>query len=230
MIGVVAGSGGAGASTLAAGLAQSGAASGLTTLLVDLDPVGGGPELLLGAEREPGRRWSDLWGVRGRIGADVLAGSLPCAHGVRLLTWGRGPTSALPAGAVEAVLDAARRSFDLVIVDLPRRPDAACLASLPRLRRVLVVVTNELRSAAAAERTLASLGPLPSAAIVRRRPGGMSDLDTAGLVGIPLAAGLRSDPELAAAAERGDAPLARRGPLRDLCQRLCTGILDDRAA
>jgi secretion/DNA translocation related CpaE-like protein len=75
VIAVVGGCGGAGASTSAAALAFVGAQRGLRTILVDADPIGGGIDLLVGAERVPGWRWPRLGTARGHLGN--LAGQLP---------------------------------------------------------------------------------------------------------------------------------------------------------
>ena len=230
VIGILAGSGGAGASTLAAGLAQAGAQSGLAPLLIDLDPLGAGLDLLFGAEREPGRRWPELRSVRGRLAAGVLAESLPVAHGVRILAWGPGMPEPLAPGAVQSVLAAASRGHDLVVVDLPRRFDAAALAVTAGLDRALVVATDDLRSAVATSRVAGSLGRTPVGLLVRRRSGAMTDVDVADVCGLGLLGQYRSDPDLAAAAERGDPPLVRRGNFRDTCLRLINEVAGDRAA
>src|SRR4051812_31742331 len=57
-VALVGGRGGAGTSTLACALAHR-ASRASPTLLVDTDPVGGGLDLVLGAEGHPGLRWPD---------------------------------------------------------------------------------------------------------------------------------------------------------------------------
>jgi hypothetical protein len=52
--GIVPGCGGAGATVLAAALALEAQRAGLPTVLVDADPLGGGTDLVLGAEAAPG--------------------------------------------------------------------------------------------------------------------------------------------------------------------------------
>ena len=71
VVGVVGGSGGAGASVLAVSLALAGVRRGHATVLVDLDPRGGGLDLALGAEDRPGARWPDLAGITGRVPAST---------------------------------------------------------------------------------------------------------------------------------------------------------------
>src|SRR6185312_17116098 len=87
MIGVIGGNGGVGASTFAAVLAWA-AVSGV---LVDLDPVGGGVDVLLGIERAPGARWSGLRLDGGRLAPEVLTAGLPRWAGVPVLAADRSP-------------------------------------------------------------------------------------------------------------------------------------------
>jgi hypothetical protein len=79
---VIGGRGGAGASTLCAGLGLTGMRRGLRTLLVDADPLGGGLDLALGRERSPGARWPELANLRGRLSSAALRESLPSLDGV----------------------------------------------------------------------------------------------------------------------------------------------------
>ncbi len=65
LVAVVGGRGGAGASVLATALALTAARRDLEVTLLDLDPLGGGLDLLLGAEAAPGLRWGDLRHVTG---------------------------------------------------------------------------------------------------------------------------------------------------------------------
>ena len=58
-VAVVGGCGGAGASVLAAALAVTAVRHGGRALLVDCDPLGGGLDLVLGAEHVAGLRWPD---------------------------------------------------------------------------------------------------------------------------------------------------------------------------
>src|SRR5262245_29416626 len=94
LICVVGGRGGAGASTLAAGLAVSGTRRGWSCLLVDADPLGGGLDLALGYENTDGLRWPQLAESRGRISAAALQHALPTGpsrRGSRLPSLGAVP-------------------------------------------------------------------------------------------------------------------------------------------
>ena len=93
VVAMLSGRGGAGGSTLAAALALAGVRRGLRSTLVDLDPAGGGIDLLFGLETEPGPRWSELAQWRdGRLSGRSLRDALPtyAAHSRHGLTGGLG--------------------------------------------------------------------------------------------------------------------------------------------
>ncbi|MFD7630148.1 septum site-determining protein Ssd, partial [Streptomyces sp. NPDC059851] len=116
-VGVIGGSGGAGASTLACALAVRAARAGERTILIDGDPLGGGMDVLLGGEGAAGLRWPDLAGSRGRVGAGALEESLPELHALRVLSWDRGDRVVVPPAAMRSVVAAARRRGGVVVVD-----------------------------------------------------------------------------------------------------------------
>jgi secretion/DNA translocation related CpaE-like protein len=226
-VGVVGGRGGAGASTLAAALAVTAAADG-PSLLVDLDPLGGGLDLLLGLEDAPGLRWSDVASVAGPLSGSALAGSLPARDGLRVLAWDRPDVAVGPA--VGSVLESARRTYALTVLDLPRCPvgEPGMLAACDT---VLLVVPAEVRAVAAARRVVARTAALPDVRLVVRgpAPSRLTGPDVARLLGRPLAGWLRPDPRLPAEVERGRPPGRSRGQLAALCQRLVTDLLDPAA-
>ena len=82
-VAVVGGRGGAGASTLACALARDGGSSAGAVMLVDADPLGGGLDLLLGAEGVPGLRWPDLAEARGRAARASCAPPCPASTASR---------------------------------------------------------------------------------------------------------------------------------------------------
>lgn len=119
-IGLIGASGGLGTSTLAAALATRAALAGRSTVLIDLDRGGGGADLLLGCEREPGPRWADLAGASGRVDPQVLLHRLPRSeHDVAVLTGDR-HWYELPAGTVEAVRGPLFSAVDVAVLDLGR--------------------------------------------------------------------------------------------------------------
>lgn len=89
ILGVVGGRGGAGASTLAVALAVTGSRAGLSTLLIDADPMGGGIDITLGWEGEEGLRWPGLAGASGRIDPELLTRALPGRGPMNVLSWNR---------------------------------------------------------------------------------------------------------------------------------------------
>jgi secretion/DNA translocation related CpaE-like protein len=224
---VVGGRGGAGASTLAAALAVTAGRRSLATVLVDADPLGGGLDLVLGGEDLAGLRWPDLAGARGRVAAAALDAAMPRLEGLSLLSWDRGDLLSVPPEAMAAALAASRRGRDLVVVDLPRRPDPAAEVALAAARTTFLVVPAEVRATAAAARVAALVAPLTADLRVVVRgpaPSGLPGEVVAEVLGCPLAAEVRAEPGVAAALERGDPPAARgRGPLA----RVSGQLLDD---
>jgi secretion/DNA translocation related CpaE-like protein len=215
VIGVVGGRGGAGASVLAASSALAATRAGARVLLVDADPLGGGLDLVLGAEDAEGLRWPDLRQARGRVSAEALEAALPRPQALTVLSWDRGDVVTLPVEPVRAVIEAGRRGFDLVVVDLPRRPDEAGALVLGEAAACWLVVPREVRAVAAACRTAALLRPLTAGlAIVTRGPAptGLGPEDAAEAVGAPFLLDLPVEKGLAAALDRGE-PMRRRGPL-----------------
>ncbi|MFJ5827785.1 septum site-determining protein Ssd [Streptomyces sp. NPDC093089] len=220
-VGVVGGRGGAGASTLACGLALAAARTGRRTLLVDGDPLGGGLDVLLGGEREEGRRWPDFAASKGRLAGGALEESLPSVRGVRVLSWGREPAAPVPPEAVRSVLGAARRRGGVVVVDLPRATDGAAAEALAQLDLGLLVVPGELRAVAAAHRVATTLGTaVRDVRAVVRGPyaAGLDERWVADALRLPLAGELPYDPGIVTDQDAGVPPGAEpRGPLGRFC-------------
>src|SRR6478735_6659142 len=225
VVAVVGGSGGVGASTVASALAFVAARAGRRAAVVDLDPLGGGIDLLLGAERLQGWRWPRLSTARGQLGD--LSGQLPHLDGVDLVAMGRGiePPQPPAAEAVVAVVGSVVRSHELVVLDAGRGVGVAGSALV--LADVgLLVVAGDVRGVAAAGETYAQLARSDTAwhLLVRRpRAGGLSPSDAAeglepGLLGV-----LDDDTAVALAAERGEPP-ARAS--RSQLARVCRHVLD----
>ncbi len=231
LVAVIGGRGGAGASTLAAAIARVGLRRGLRTLLLDADPLGGGIDLLLGAETSPGLRWSGLLDARGRVAPDSLRQALPVATDLSFLAWDRGEPVELPALAVGAVLDSAIRGFDLIVADLPRTGGPVAAQVLARATRTVLITTADVRGAASAEQVLATLPACDVGLVVRGpAPGGISGELIAEALELPLVGYLRVEPGLAQAVERGDPPPRPRGPLAQICARVLDELGSVRAA
>ncbi|GAA0815818.1 septum site-determining protein Ssd [Spirilliplanes yamanashiensis] len=230
VLAVVGGRGGAGASVLAGALAVTAARAGRRTLLVDADPLGGGLDLLLGWEQVDGLRWPALTATRGRVDPPALIRALPNQGDLVLLCFSRDELLPVPAEAMAATLDAARRGRDVVVIDLPRHLDDAAALALQAADRTLLVVPAELRAVAAAARVAATVAPhCADVSVVVRgpAPGRLKAREVSRALGLPLAGTLRPEPAVCQGLERGEAPAADgRGPLADLCRR----VLDDLTA
>ncbi|GAA3218533.1 septum formation initiator [Pseudonocardia petroleophila] len=227
VLGVVGGRGGAGASVLAAAVAVAAVRDGRRALLVDCDPLGGGLDLVLGAEDLDGLRWPGVGVGGGRVPAAALHAALPApavagrgGGELALLSCDRaagGPGGGGPgAGAVSAVIDAGRRAGETVVCDLPRHGTDAALAALSAADLVVLVVPADVRSCAAAARVVAVLadhGAVPRLVVRGPAPGGIDAAEVARALELPLLTTMRSEPGLARALERGEAPGRTRGPL-----------------
>ena len=210
VVGVVGGSGGAGATTLACALAQWHAARG-PTLLVDADPLGPGVDRLLGLEGRGGVRWEGLAETSGRLGARALREGVPRDGALGVLTW-TGLRRRLDVPTARRMLDAAVRGHDLVVIDLARQGGAASVELVDRCDDLLVVTPATVPGLAATARLVADLGRAGRAGLVVR-PGGLSDADAARVTGLPVVATLGEQRGLAASVDRGLGPLTGRGPL-----------------
>ena len=222
VVAVVGARGGAGASTLAVATAVTAARHGSSALLVDCDPLGGGLDLLVGVEQEPGLRWPELSVSDGRVRVGALHDALPRAvpgdgagRGLAVLSCARsahGPERT----AVTAVLEAGRRGGDTVVCDLPRYPTEAALAALGGTDLAVLVVPADLRSCAAGGRVAQVLVEHTGTVelVVRGpSPGGITAAEAARAVGLPLLAAMRPEGGLERGTERGRPPGAGRGPL-----------------
>lgn len=217
--------GGAGASVLAAAVGISAARRGLGALLVDCDPLGGGVDLLLGAEDTIGLRWPDV-GVRsGRVAATSLHAALPTAPyggGLTVLSCdrdGSGPA----AEAIAPVLDAGRRAGEIVVCDLPRQLSPAATAALTRTDLAVVGLPSEVRSCVAARRVLESVTGLgvPARLVVRGpSPGGLTIADVEESVEIPVLTSMTPQARLARQVDAGLGAWPRRGPLMRAARRV----------
>jgi secretion/DNA translocation related CpaE-like protein len=227
VLGVLGGRGGAGATVLATAMAMAGLRAGLRTMLVDADPLGGGIDLVLGAEREVGVRWSGLTGVRGRLPAGALHEALPAVGELTVLSWDGPPDvrSGATEAAMSALLTAARAGSDLVVVDLPRHLDEAARTALAAASQVLLVVPAELRACSAAARVLAGIRDrVDIGLVVRRGAGRLPDTVVAESLGLRLVGALRPEPGLADCLERGEPPGRGPGPLARLCDRVVADL------
>jgi hypothetical protein len=206
------GSGGAGASTFAAVLAWvARRLSPAGASLIDLDGMGGGLDVLLGIERVPGPRWSDLRLDGGRLESGLLLAALPHWYGVPVLAADRSP----PERGVPGVLEAAAPAGP-VVLNLPRAPGPARAAALTACALVVVIACARVPALAAARSVLAGLtGPSAVGALVRS--GDVPAAEAAALLGRPVLGRLPSVTR--------PVDLAARRPPRALV-RAASGLLE----
>jgi secretion/DNA translocation related CpaE-like protein len=227
VVGVMGGCGGAGASTLSAALALTAGRDG-SALLLDGDPLGGGLDVLLGAEHSSGARWPDLIGTRGRLSAPALLDAVPHVGGLAVLSWDRGECAGLPPEAAASVLDAATRGAATVVIDLPRQVDTVTEILLAGCDELILVVPATVRATAAAARVLGRVsGAVGAPALVVRQIGTrrLAAGDVGAALGLPVRAVFPHEDAVATAAQHGQPPLSRpRGPLHECCRSVLSVV------
>jgi secretion/DNA translocation related CpaE-like protein len=226
-VGVVGGSGGSGATTLACALAMV-AARSLRSCVVDTDPQGPGLDRVLGMDGADGVRWDALQQTTGRISARSLREALPRHEGLGVLTWSPGAAGGLAAFAAREAVAAAVRGHDLVCLDLPR--SGAVAAELrPRCDHLLVTVRPTVPGLASASRVAAEVsGAGPVSLLVRGA--GVDPARVARAVGAPVLAAMPDQRGLDEAVDLGLGPLrSRRGALARAAAQVLEALLAEGA-
>ena len=232
VIGVLPGRGGAGASVLAAALAVTAAAHGGPAWLVDLDPLGGGADVGMGAELTGGARWPDLGVLTGRLSHAALRAAVPEVLGTAVIA--ADPRAGEPAAeAVRAVLAAARRGGGTVVLDLARHRSACRDEAISVTDDLVVVVPAEVRAVLAARAVIEGLGPVRAVVrvAVRTVPAGLPAPEVARALGLRSVGVLTDDPSVRDAILTGEtAGLLRGGSLAAVCASLLDSPTPARAA
>ncbi len=233
-IGVIGGSGGAGATVFAAALAQMAtAAPGGTvrTLLVDADPIGAGIDRVLGLEGSDGIRWDSMLQTTGRLSSRSLREALPRAGQLSVLTWPTDRPASLQAFAMREVLSAGRRGFDVVVVDLPRHRDAVVEETISRCDHVVLVSTLTVPGVSSAARVAHRLPEMaPTRHLVTRGSrAGVSPESVSRLLRMPLLVAMGDQRGLDEAVNLGAGPArSRRGTLARAARTAAHSLLDER--
>lgn len=223
VIAVIPGRGGGGASVFAAAMSQC----AQQALLIDLDPYGGGVDLLLGIESTPGLRWPDITAHGGRLGWSAVREALPRRGTVTVLSAARGFHDIDPH-LVAAMADAGRRGGSAVVCDLSRQVSGPCAMALELADLVVVVAGCDVRgiaASAALTNVLRSVNPNVGLVLRGPAPGGMTTRDAVEVVGVPLLAAMRPEPMLAQRLDQRGLRLRRRSPLAVAAQRVL-GLLN----
>lgn len=227
-VAVIGGCGGAGASLFAVAVAL--AAS--DALLLDLDPWGGGIDLLVGSEAAPGLRWPDLALQGGRLNWTAMREALPRHRGISMLSGTRRGYE-LDAGPVDAVVEAARRGGVTVVCDLPRRLTEATHVALEAADLVVLVSRCDVRACAAVSTiapVLAAINPNLGLVVRGPAPGGLRAAEVADIAGVPLLASMRAEPRLSEWLEHGGLRLGRHSALGAAARRVLGALPARRAA
>ncbi|MDP3893999.1 septum site-determining protein Ssd, partial [Nocardioides sp.] len=227
-IGVIGGSGGAGATTFACALGETATRSG-ASLVVDLDPCGPGVDRVLGLETHDGIRWDALQQTTGRLSARSLREAVPARRGLGVLTWGPTRAEPVPVFAVREALSAARRGFDVVVVDLPRQVDPMVEEVVARCDQMVVVTVPTLGGVAAAARLVDRLGARQAAHVVRGA--GLDGAGVSRVTGLPVLATMRDQRGLDEAIGLGAGPVhSSRGVLARTAAEVLALLRPARAA
>lgn len=196
------GSGGVGASTFAAVLAECAAPA----TLIDCDPVSGGLDVLLEIELRAGARWSGLRVDGGTLDPALLESGLPHWNDVRVLA-----ADVTPQPEALRQVVAAARDLGPAVLDVPRAPGELRAAALGCCDLCVVVAAAEVSTLAATRAVCAELSGLPVGVVLRR--GSVAAEDAGVLLGLPV---LATVPELGRVADG-----ASRASVR-----VATGLLD----
>ena len=212
VIGVLGGSGGAGATTFACALGQVAARTG-TAVVIDADPLGPGLDRVLGLDQAPGIRWDGLCSTTGRLSGRSLREAVPRRENLGVLTWAAGPAAPLQAFAVREALSAARRGHEIVVLDLPRALDPLVEELVSRCDLVVLVAAATVAGVASATRMAARLADRPTMRLAVRGRGTEPE-QVARITGVPLLTSMGDQRGLAEAVDLGFGPVrTQRSPL-----------------
>ena len=223
VVAVVGAVGGAGTTSVAAALARHLHERSETGVLVDLDPMGGGIDLVLGGEACAGARWDELAGISGRVDERVLIQALPTVADLPVLSWPALSDVEPDVVAVEHVIDALCRVPGPVVVDVGRGGDPRSVVGLTHAARAVVVVPMRIRAVASARRLLARLPPHVQPLVLAREPapGGLTTADLTAALRAPVVVTLPDDRRRAAIEELGGP-----APQSSAWRRVCEALLD----
>ncbi len=219
VLAVAGAAGGVGASVLAAAVSVRARRAGVSVVLVDGSPLGGGLDVTVGVEQDHGVRWPDLAGLVGAADGRALLARLPSADGLPVLSFDR--VEAHPSAEVAAaVVGALAQVSELVVVDVAVLQGAVADVGLDLATQVVLVATSRTRELAALSmtvdhvRTRAAERVVPELAVClrgRRRPLADAVRVVESEMGVPVTFTLDDDAGVRADLEHGIAPGTRAG-------------------
>ncbi|MCW2523642.1 MAG: septum formation initiator [Frankiales bacterium] len=157
--------------------------AGRPVFLIDCDRLGGGIDVLLGAEQTPGPRWRQVRLSGGQLDPAVLTEALPSWQGVRFLA--ADDAAELDPDSITQVVSAAALAGP-VIADLPRWPSVARAAALAVCDQVILVTPAEVRAVTASALVGAGLDPVQTVVAVRGVARSLPASRVGQLLGLPL--------------------------------------------
>ncbi len=222
VLGVLGGSGGAGATTFACALGQVAATTG-DAVVVDCDPLGPGVDRVLGLERHEGFRWDALCQTSGRLSARALREALPRTGRLGVLSWYAGTSGTLQAFAAREALSASRRGHDTVVLDLPRSPGPLVEELSARCDRLLVLVVPTVAGVASAARVCARFSDFAGVGLVVRGTG-LEPAEVARATGVPVVSTMLDQRGLEESIDLGLGPVRQpRGRLGRAARQVLEG-------
>lgn len=223
--------GGAGASVFATAVSVTALRRGDNSLLIDCDPRGGGLDVVLGGEKKDGLRWPEMQLSAGRVAASALHMALPTwkRNDARLTLMSGARTGEGPApDAVAAVVEAGRRTGEIVVCDIPRQLDLAAWAAIDRCDLAVIVVPAEIRACVTGGQLAKELEAraVHARAVVRwPTPGGLRLEDVQKAVGVPILATMTPERHLAVSLELGVFDPKPKGELAGAARATLTELL-----
>jgi len=226
VIGVMGASGGVGTTSVVAGLGSAAVRRGHPVTCLDGQPVGGGLDVVCGADDQPGLRWGQLRRARGELPVEQLLAALPTAGRMRVLTQDRHRPVELTAAAVEAVIGAISRASQLCLVDLPPMWHPGFAAWRGVVSQVLLVCSDDvvgLAAAAAVAPGVKQRVDCPVWLVQRRARCDLAEL-VARTLELPLAGVVPEDSRVRRELTRGRPPGAVGGPFARACEHILSTI------
>jgi hypothetical protein len=205
-------------------------------VLVDLDPAGGGLDVLLGVEQVPGARWSDLRHTGSGVDGAELVAALPHWRGVAVVSGdahrtqrtedAAGPDATVAGAVVGSVVEGG----GLVVLDASSRGAGVlpAWAVVARADAALLVTAQDVVGVAAALAARPSLPDGRCAMVLRaRRAPVVAPVEAARALRLRHAATLPADRSVAASTDRGLGPVPGRALARAVA-RVDDGALGPR--
>lgn len=212
VISVVGTAGGVGASVLAAALATRASHKGAAVVAVDARPFGGGLDVVLGVDEEPGLRWRHLMDVVGEVDGAEVFGRIPLAGRCGVVSFDRDAPVVPPREALEGIVAGLSRVSDIVVIDAPRAGELWEEEVADLSDDVVALTGTSIPAVAAAGAAVPHLdavydGLWLACRVDRRNTDLPETLST--LLDVPLVGAIATDPKVSVALEEGRPPPGR---------------------